>query len=427
MGLFDFWRRTPDRRYGDVPNGSVPISASNFLDLISMGTPATASGITVTVDNALGVPAISAAVNFLSGTLAGFPVHVYRRGADGERERVNTPLARMLNGAVNDETTSFQWRKSTFDQVFTTGRGLTFIERSPAGQVINLWPLDPTKATITRKDRRTVYTYRDGDRTLTYDASEIIDIPFMLKPDGIGHRGPIMTCRDAVALAIAATQFGAKYFQNGGVPPFAITGNFQSPQAMQRAAQDMQDATRTAAKEARQALVLPVGLDIKSIGVDAEKSQLVELKRFLIEEFARVYSLPPVFLQDLTHGTFSNTEQQDLHLSKHTIRRWVGQFEQELNLKLFGRDKGRFFVEMNMDGLLRGDFKTRMEGYGVAIQNAMMTPNEARRKENRPDMDGGDTLMIQGATVPLGSQPVEPVQPADPNQPDGAPAGQKPA
>jgi HK97 family phage portal protein len=109
-------------------------------------------------------------------------------------------------------------------------------------------------------------------------------------------------------------------------------------------------------------------------------------------------------LQDLSHGTFSNTEQQDLHFVKHTIKRWVEQFEQELNLKLFGWNSHSRYVEFNLDGLLRGDFKTRMDGYAQGIQNALITPNEARRRENMPDQPNGDNLLIQGATVPLGSQ-----------------------
>ena len=182
---------------------------------------------------------------------------------------------------------------------------------------------------------------------------------------------------------------------------------------MNRAGNDIAEATKKAAKDRRMALVLPTGLDIKPLGVDAEKSQLVETKKFLIEEIARVYSLPPTFLQDLSHGTFANTEQQDLHFVKHTVKRWVEAFEQELNLKLFGRDKADMFVEMNMDGLLRGDFKTRMEGYATGVQNGILKPNEARQLENRPADPEGDSLMIQGATVPIGQQP-------DPNPQDNA-------
>jgi len=403
MGVLNWLK--PEKR-GEVPTNSVPVSSSRFLEVINgMGGLPSASGIAVTTETALSVPAVFAAVNFIAGTIAGLPLHVYRKRGDG-RVKTTGKLPRLLHDNINDETSSFEWRKHLFEQVLTGGRAFTFIERNARGEIINLWPLDPSGMQVERVQGRRIYTYTESSKTHKYTADEIIDVAFMLKANGVEHRGPIKTCRDAIALAIAATQFGSKFFQNGGVPPFAVTGSFQTGRAMQRAAEDLAEATRKAAKEQRQALVMPAGLEIQSIGVDAEKSQLVELKRFSIEEIARVYSIPPTFLQDLTHGTFSNTEQQDLHFVKHTIKRWVEQFEQELNLKLFGRDNNRQFVELNMDGLLRGDFKTRMDGYAQGIQNAILKPNEARRRENLPDDAQGDLLMIQGATVPVGSQPI---------------------
>tara|TARA_R110001599_G_scaffold59863_1_gene166351 strand:- start:478 stop:978 length:501 start_codon:yes stop_codon:yes gene_type:complete len=150
-------------------------------------------------------------------------------------------------------------------------------------------------------------------------------------------------------------------------------------------------------------MALPLGHELKTIGLSPENMQLIELQRFSIEQIARIYSLPPIFLQDLTHGTFSNTEQQDLHFVKHTVKRWVEQFEQEINMKFFGRGS-ELYVEFNVDGLLRGDLKTRMEAHAKSIQNAIRTPNEVRDIENMPPMDNGDDLLIQGATVPLGSQ-----------------------
>jgi HK97 family phage portal protein len=110
-----------------------------------------------------------------------------------------------------------------------------------------------------------------------------------------------------------------------------------------------------------------------------------------------------VFLQDLTHGTFSNTEQQDLQFVKHTMKRWIEQVEQEMNLKFFPRGS-EFYVEFNVDGLLRGDFKTRMEAHATSIQNGIRTPNEVRTVENLPKRDEGGNLMIQSATVPMGTQ-----------------------
>lgn len=406
MALLDLFRRgtTPEAR-AQVEDPRVPVSASNFWERFGLGGMGmSAAGVPVTIDNALGVPAVWAAVNVLSGELASLPLHVYRRSGEGRR-RVNGKLATLLHDAVNDELTSYQWRKSLFDAVFTGGRAFTFIERNAVGSVMNLWPLDPSRVTVRRRNGRTEYVHDEDGRKVTYSAAEIIDVPFMLKADGLAHRSPIMTNADVIGMAIAATQYGSKYFQGGGVPPFAIKGGFVSGAAMQRAAEDLADAVRKAAKEQRQALVLPANMEIQPIGVDPQKSQLIEAKRFMIEEIARIYSIPPTFLQDLSRATFSNAEQQDLHLVKHTLLRWVDQFEKELNLKLFGRSSTVQFVEMNVDGLLRGDFKTRMDGYSTAIQHGVMTPNEARRKENLPDQPEGDDLYMQGAMVKLGSEP----------------------
>ncbi len=407
MGIFGPSDRQIERAVtAEMEKRNAPQSAQNFFELMGwqdmMG--GSASGASVTTETALGVPAVWAAVNFISGTIAGLPMNVFERSGD-DRKKISGPLQGILHDAVNDGMSSFEWRKYIFDSVFTGGRGLTFIERNKAGRVMNLWPLDPTNTIVKRVGGRKMYEYMDGDKTVTYQASEIIDIPFMLKSDGVSARSPITSNKDVIGLAISATQYGGRFFANGGVPPFAITGNFTSPGAMERASNDLHDAVRKAAKEDRQALTLPSGLEVKPIGVDPSKSQMVEAQRFLIEQIARIYSIPPTFLQDLTNGTFSNTEQQDLHFVKHTIRRWVEQFEQEVNLKLFGRANNKRFMELNVDGLLRGDFKTRMDGYGTGVQNGILKPNEARRKENLPDDENGNQLMIQGATVPIGTQP----------------------
>ncbi|MZR14234.1 phage portal protein [Maritimibacter sp. DP07] len=402
MRLFGLEIRRPDREPEERVEAQYTQSSPRLVEVLGWGE-ATA-GENVTIKSALGVPAIWAAVNFLAGTMASLPVHTYRRDGDG-RARLRTGVGSLLTGAVNPELTSFQWRKYLFDQVFTSGRGLTYIERNKAGRVANLWPLEPEKVTVKMSAGRKKYHYARGDGTeVVYAADEIIDLTFMLGSDMLTAVSPLMSNKETVGLAQAATKYGGKFFENGGVPPFAIEGPFESPAGMQRAGADLEEAVKKAAKEKRQALVLPAGHTIKSLGVDPDKAQMVELQQFLIEQIARIFSLPPTFLQDLSKGTYSNTEQQDLHFVKHTLRRWVTQFEQELNLKLLGRTS-QLFIEVNLDGLLRGDFKTRMDGYASGIQNGVLKPNEARQRENlAPDPVGND-LMIQGATVPIGKQP----------------------
>lgn len=399
-----FWNRKK-KEQRSLENPQIPISSENIIKMFGADM-LSAAGVTVNPKTALEVPAIWAAVNFIAGTIAGLPLHVYRKTEDG-KERIKGGLATILHDAVTPEMSSFDWRKYFMERTLTDGRSVSFIERNAMGRVLNIWPLVSRNVSVSIKGGRKFYEYREGSRKVIYDASDVIDIPFMLDDDMATAISPVLKNADAIGLAIAATKYGSKFFNNGGVPPFALVGNFQTGAAMRRASEDLEEAVKRASTEGRTALTLPSGHTLERLGVDPDKAQLSEIKRFSVEEIARIYQIPPTFLQDLTNGTFSNTEQQDLHFVKHTVKRWVEQIEQELNLKLFGRSNTSQFAEFNVDGLLRGDFTTRMEGYSKAIQNAVMTPNEARQTENRPNHEKGDDLMIQGATVPLGEQPMK--------------------
>jgi HK97 family phage portal protein len=415
MGLFDrFSRRAaavpapeilaapamavgPEERHG-AENPGVPVTASNFLQFFDGGSSRPLEPVSVAM--ALRVPAFAAGVNFIAGTMAGLPLGVYRKTTKGRVEET-TGVAQLLSVAVNPGMSAFEFIRWLFETQLTQGRAVAFIEKSAAGQVISLWPMDPLSTEVFRHNGRKGFRYRENGRVVNYDASEVLDLPFMLAEDGLTHRSPVMMGSEVLRLAIEMTAYGAKLFKNGGVPPFAIKGGFQSVPAMERASGDFEAAVRNAAKSDRLGLVLPAGMDIVPMGVDADKMQLLEAKRFVIEEIARILGLPPVFLQDLTHATLANVEQQDIHLTKHVIKRFVEQFEAEANLKLFGWKNRAKYVEFSMDGLLRGDFKSRSEAIARAIMTGQMTPGEARDQDNRPRLAGDDILYMQGAMVPL--------------------------
>ena len=404
MGIFDRFRKVETR---NLENPNAPVSANDFLSIMGWGSASSSSGVIVNIDTALGIPAVWAAVNFLAGTLAGLPLQVYRKTPEG-RKKVTGGIADVLHSAVNPQMSSFEYRKYMFEGIFTGGRAVTYIERRNNGTIANLYPLDPSQLSVEYSSelQKKVYIY-NGNKSVRYNAEDVLDIPFMLKTNQLDSRSPIMSNKDAIGMAIAASQYGSKAFQSGGIPPAVLQGTFASGASAQRASEDVARATLKLAKEGRPIMALPMGHELKSIGLSPESMQLLELQRFSIEQIARIYSLPPVFLQDLTHGTFSNTEQQDLAFVKHTVKRWVEQTEQEMNLKFFGRN-AKQYVEFNVDGLLRGDFKTRMEAYSTSIQNGIRTPNEVRETENLGSKPEGDNLMIQGATVPIASQPTTP-------------------
>ncbi len=394
-----------------IENPTIPVSAENFLAFFGVNNGNVPA---VTIDSALTVPAVSAAVAFLSRTLAALPLHPYRRDRQGNAVKVGGRLGTVVHDAPNPGMGSFKFRQYFWQQVFTGGRGLAWIERSSSG-VEAMWPLDPTKTTIKRTAGRVTYAHESK----TYAAEDVIDVPFMLKPDGISHYGPVTLAAKAIQLALAMNDYASNFFAGGGVPPLALTGPLPaSPEAMKRAQADIKRSVDGAKNAGEAVFAIPPGYELKAVGLDPEKSQMTDARRFQIEEIARAYQLPPIFLQDLTRATLNNAEQQDLHLVKHLIGQWTEAFEDELNLKVFGRDRGSRYIEHNLDGLMRGDFKSRTEGYARAIQTAQMTPNEVRAKENRPALPHGDDLLIQGATVPLGSQPPEPQE----KQQDGAPA-----
>ncbi|MGG7567894.1 phage portal protein [Rhodovulum sp. DZ06] len=396
-------RRSPEAR-ASIESPTVPVSSAALVSFLGLGGASGVAGKPLTLDAALGVPAVWGAVNFLARTMAALPLHVYRRGEGGARERVRDGIGEILGFAPNEETTSYDWRKEGFDRLFTEGRALSFIERNAMGEVINLWPMEPSRTTVLRgPGGRKRYELRDGAATRVYAATEVLDLPFMLGTGGLTARSPIFAHAADISLMVEATQYAGRWFRGGGVPPFLLQGKFVSGAALKRASDDLTRAVEEASAEGRAAVAIPEGHEVKSIGGDPSKSQMIEAQRWGVEQVARIYGLPPAFLQDLTHGTFSNTEQQDLQLAKHVVAHWARQMESQINLKVFGRGSD-LFAEFNLDGLMRGDFASRMEGYAKAIQNGILTPNEGRAAENRPPKPGGDQLLIQGATVPLGMQ-----------------------
>jgi HK97 family phage portal protein len=379
---------------------SVPgIERPNF-DWAAIGNLANVELPPVTIDSALTVPAVLAAVSFLPRSLAALPLHAYRAGNAGS-EKIRGGIETLVHEAPNGEWTAFKLRQYFWQQVFTGGRGLIYIERS-GSNVVGLYPMNPRKTTIKRDGMgRTTYEV-DGK---TYPAADVIDVPFMLKSDGLGHYGPIQLGAAAIQAALAMQKYGAQFFAGGGIPPLALTGPLPTgPQAQKRALEDMHRAVDAAQASNKPMFPVPPGYELKPVGFDPDKGQMTDARRFAVEEIARIFGLPPMFLQDLSKGNFANTEQQDLHLVKHTLSQWCEALEEEMNLKLFGQRNGRRFVEHNVDGLLRGDFKTRMDGLSTAVNSGILTPDEARELENRPAKGGAaDGLFMQGATMPIES------------------------
>lgn len=149
--------------------------------------------------------------------------------------------------------------------------------------------------------------------------------------------------------------------------------------------------------------VLEENMSYTPISMPNLEAQFLETRKFQVSEICRIYRVPPHMVGDLEHATFSNIEHQSISFAVHTIRPLVVRLEQSMNRALFSdREKGVYYVRFNMDGLIRGDYKSRMEGYAIGRQNGWLSTNDIRDLENMnpvPDEDGGNALLVNGNMV----------------------------
>ena len=234
------------------------------------------------------------------------------------------------------------------------------------------------------------------------DPSEVLHIPG-LGFDGLVGYSPIAMAKNAIGMAIACEEYGAKFFANGAAPGGVLEhpGTIKDPQRVRESWQSTFGGSGNANKIA----VLEEGMKYTPIGISPEQAQFLETRKFQINEIARIFRVPPHMVGDLEKSSFSNIEQQSLEFVKYTLDPWVIRWEQSIQRSLLSKDeKAMYFVKFNLEGLLRGDYQSRMNGYAIGRQNGWMSANDIRELENLdriPAEDGGDLYLINGNMLPL--------------------------
>ncbi len=347
--------------------------------------------IVVSVERAFGVPALGAAIRFLSNSLAQLPLEVYKN-----YDRMDTVFAKTLSRMPYPGVSSYKWRRHKWRQVFTEGRSVSLILRGDSERIIGFQPTDIRQVSIKRVNGRLEYTVG----TTVYSEEQVIDLTWDLQTDFTQHISPIMSSKLFVAMILALQMYGLRFFNKGGVPPFALIGPHKTAGAVQRAVKQLITAIVRIAQDRGLILPVPEGFDLKPLAAGPVDAQYDELQKSLVIEASRLFQLPPFFLQVLSTGTYRNAEQQDLSLVKHTLSGWATQFEQELNVKCLGMYSERE-IRHDLDELMRGDLKTRSEAHARLIASGLRTPNELRELARLKPIPHGDKAYIQGAMVPL--------------------------
>ncbi|MCM1232247.1 MAG: phage portal protein [Ruminococcus flavefaciens] len=372
----------------------------------------TTSGKAVTERSAMQMTAVYSCVRILAEAVAGLPLHLYRYKEDGSKEKaIDHPLYLLLHDEPNPEMSSFVFRETLMTHLLLWGNAYAQIIRNGRGEVIALYPLMPNKMTVDRDSQgQLYYTYqRSNDEAptmsgsaVTLRPSDVLHIPG-LGFDGLVGYSPIAMAKNAIGMAIACEEYGAKFFANGAAPGGVLEhpGTIKDPQRVRESWQ----STFGGSSNANKIAVLEEGMKYTPIGISPEQAQFLETRKFQINEIARIFRVPPHMVGDLEKSSFSNIEQQSLEFVKYTLDPWVMRWEQSLQRSLFSaEEKKQLFVKFNVEGLLRGDYASRMNGYATARQNGWMSANDIRELENLdriPAEEGGDLYLINGNMLPL--------------------------
>ena len=370
------------------------------------------AGKRVNERSAMQMTAVYSCVRILAEAVAGLPLHLYRYKEDGGKEKaIYHPLYLLLHDEPNPEMSSFVFRETLMTHLLLWGNAYAQIIRNGKGEVIALYPLMPDRMTVDRdRDGKLYYEYTVS----TDDAPTVKGTVVRLKPsdvlhipglgfDGLVGYSPIAMAKNAIGMAIACEEYGAKFFANGAAPGGVLEhpGTIKDPGRVRESWQSTFGGSGNANKIA----VLEEGMKYTPISIPNNEAQFLETRKFQVEEIARLYRVPLHMIGDLDHATFSNVEHLSLDFVKYSLDPWIVRWEQGMMKDLLSdSEKGKYFIKFNVEGLLRGDYASRMQGYATARQNGWMSTNDIRELEDMnlvPEELGGNLYLVNGSFTKL--------------------------
>lgn len=403
MGLIN--KLFKSRDHPKIDNRTVGSSYSFYMG-------GSSAGKNVNERSAMQMTAVYSCVRILAEAVAGLPLHLCRYKEDGGKERaIDNNLYHLLHDEPNKEMSSFIFRETLMTHLLLWGNAYAQIIRNGKGEVVALYPLMPNKMQVDRDENGELYYIytRSSDEAKTMEGvtvyltpRDVLHIPG-LGFDGLVGYSPIAMAKNAIGLAIATEEYGAKFFANGAAPSGVLEhpGTIKDPSRLR----ENWNSTFGGSANSGKVAVLEEGMKYTPISISPEQAQFLETRKFQIDEIARIFRVPPHMVGDLEKSSFSNIEQQSLEFVKYTLDPWVIRWEQSLSKALLNEDeKRKYFFKFNLEGLLRGDYESRMSGYAVARQNGWMSANDIRELENMdkiPAEDGGDLYLINGNMLPL--------------------------
>jgi HK97 family phage portal protein len=355
-----------------------------------------ASGYAVTDDSAMRVAAAYACARLIAGAIASLPLPVYRR-TDIGRKRAEHPLYWLLNERPEPRFSAAVMWEFVLQSLMFRGDGLVEILRpsSRSSGVVGFRPHPPAKVRIEVAGDELLYIVTEDGRARAVNAADMLHIPGF----GFNGRRGLSVIRhaaeQAIGNALAMDEYSGRFFANGANPSIVLKHAGKMPPEQVEDLRTKWSSLYAGAANSGRPMILTGGLDFQQVSISAEDAQLLDARKFQVTDIARAFGVPPFMIGDTekTSSWGSGIEHMSIGFVTYTLQPYLTKIEQELNAKLFPR-LDRYFVEFNVEGLLRGDSKSRAEFYQAALGGSAgpgwMTRNEVRRLENLPPKDGGD-------------------------------------
>jgi HK97 family phage portal protein len=392
MGLFDrFFSRK---------------SAGSVIAEVLRGTQ-TASGAHVNVDSAMRVAAVYACVRVISETIGSLPLHVYqRRNTGGKTIYREHPLYKLLHSQPNSWQTSFEFREMMQAHFELRGNAYAYKSMDQRGNVLELLPLHPDRVEVKQlRDMSLEYHVQlgEGAERVVLRQDQVFHLRG-LSSNGYTGRSTLADAREIIGVAIATQEFAGRFYKNDATPSVVL----QHPGKLSKEVADrIRDSWNTAfagSGNARKTAVLEEGMQIERLTLSAEDAQFLETRKFQRSEIAGLFRVPAHLIGDLERATFSNIEAQQIDFVMHCIRPRLVRWEQALMRDLFVKPE-LYFPEHNVEGLLRGDAKSRFDAYAIGRNWGWLSVNEIRERENLNPIPEGD-VYLQPLNMVAAGQPV---------------------
>lgn len=396
-----------------------------FEDLLE--SKKTASGVTVSPETALQCGAVLACVRVLSETIASLPLNLYRRlDGGGKSIASGMPLHNILAEQPNGWMTGFEFRELMQSWILLWGNAYAEIRPGQYGSVTELWPMHPSRMKIERLPSgrlRYNYTEPNASTPTPYSQDQIFHLRWLTQ-DGVTGYIPTSLSKDAIGLARATELHSGAYFGNGARPGIILESDQPlKPETAQRLRQTWDEMHRGPDRGSKTA-VLPSGIKAKELSGSNESSQLLETRRYQLEEIARVFRVPAYMIGDTTKSSYNSAEQQGLDFVTFSLVPWLRRWESAIRRDLVMDDEN-YFAEFDVRGLMRGDNAGRAQYYRELWNLGVLSINEIRLGEGMNPIEGGDKRFVQVNMALLESFVVE--QPAAAPPAETPPPSEEPA